>query len=605
MFVLHRRNLKKQRREDAEDRHKSLDFGLEPGQVKPGRGKKGIKGPEMSVKDAHNQVRRGRALSMDIDMGVSNPYLLPPGLQHSRESLHSLSRSFNTGDDKYGRTNFIPDDGSIRSPSSVRRNGDDSSSFTGSSRPRFDYESSKTLVQTSTKSGPPTRKASLTSIKEPVPDVEFSRKPVAPAKDNLLAPAAVDAGRDSILSTTSSNGVGAFRKSNDYLGAFIRGGGRGLNINDNAGLRKESQNEVIEIKPEAPRKQITPPPPAVIKQDQYSYNDPFQGSHSHTTSQPNQNDSTAPQPQLLQLDFDDFSNVKLPTAPEISVTQHKDSHAIPAAHPQPHEQQTYSQGSENYSRENSFYGQQMHSQHQAGENSYYDQQQYGHQQHDSEQYNQPLNPQHQSQEYDGGEDYYDPEEEYADYADYAAYEEQLGYDPRRLTGGMRPLPPDDPSENPEQRANRIRSFYKEYFDAPNGAYQQGYYDEGEYYDDYYSQDEYYPPRGHSSAGGRHRGHTFSNGSYMPGPRAFSSASGRYGHPYGRPQERRPPKKNMPPPKALNILPTPSKLKDDTFCSSKLWTLHLRTKPTFKDLGHQTRSVAVRDSTHQPCEPISL
>jgi hypothetical protein len=26
------------------------------------------------------------------------------------------------------------------------------------------------------------------------------------------------------------------------------------------------------------------------------------------------------------------------------------------------------------------------------------------------------------------------------------------------------LPPEDPADNPEQRANRIRSFYKEYFD---------------------------------------------------------------------------------------------------------------------------------------------
>ncbi|KMU87309.1 hypothetical protein CIHG_04754 [Coccidioides immitis H538.4] len=37
-------------------------------------------------------------------------------------------------------------------------------------------------------------------------------------------------------------------------------------------------------------------------------------------------------------------------------------------------------------------------------------------------------------------------------------------DTRRLTVGIRPLPPEDPSDNPEQRANRIRSFYKEYFD---------------------------------------------------------------------------------------------------------------------------------------------
>lgn len=37
-------------------------------------------------------------------------------------------------------------------------------------------------------------------------------------------------------------------------------------------------------------------------------------------------------------------------------------------------------------------------------------------------------------------------------------------DNNRLSVLMRPLPPDDVQENPEERANRIRSFYKEYFD---------------------------------------------------------------------------------------------------------------------------------------------
>jgi hypothetical protein len=35
---------------------------------------------------------------------------------------------------------------------------------------------------------------------------------------------------------------------------------------------------------------------------------------------------------------------------------------------------------------------------------------------------------------------------------------------QRLSVLMRPLPAEDPTENPEERANRIRSFYKEYFD---------------------------------------------------------------------------------------------------------------------------------------------
>jgi hypothetical protein len=563
MVVLHRRNVKKQRKEDAEDRVKSLDFGLGPRQNKAG--KKGAKAPEMTMNDAHNMVRKDRGLS--VDMGLNSPYLLPPGLQHSRESLHSLSRAFNTGDDKYGRTNFIPDDGSIRSPSSLRRSPDDASSnFTGSSRPRFDYESSKTLVQTSTKSGPPTRKASLTSTKDPVPEPGIMRKPTAPPKDNLLPPQPIDS-RDSFVSTTSDTCAAAFRKSNDYLSAFIRGGGLDMGADEK---KKDSATKVTEVQPSPPEKDIQPQPPAVTKQDEPS------SQYNGLPSNPRPN-----QPYLPQLNFTDLDTKSSP--PEISVTEHtssQNSRSAPAQEAQPcsqnssqHNSEFYGQqgDSQNQTRENSYYSQQQYEYERYNQQQYdhkeYDQQQHDHQQHDQQQYDEQSYDQHQydhyghsehqDQQHDDGEDYYDPAEEYSDYGEDM---QNMGYDPRRQTMGMRPLPPDDPSENPEQRANRIRSFYKEYFDAPNGAQQQAYYDGSEYYDDYY--DEYYAPRGHSSTGGRHRGHTFSNGSYMPGPRPYSSASGRYGHPRGAGPRK--PKKKMPPPKALNVLPTPSKLKDDTF-----------------------------------------
>ncbi len=583
--------MKKQRREDAEDRVKSLDFGLGPGAKKPGKAKKGAKGPEMSATDAVNAVRKERGLS--LDMTGPNPFLLPPGLQHSRESLHSLSRSFNTGDDKYARTNFIPDDGSIRSPSNLRRHGDDSSSsFTGSSRPRFDYESSKTLVQSSTKSGPPTRKASLSAGQDPVPDMGLQRKPTAPLKDNLLVPNGVDS-RDSYVSTASNNGVAAFRKSNDYLGAFIRGGGLGFGNDDKS--KRESKPNVAEAQPTPPKEAIQPPPVVSSKRqerpDQHNAVSHEQPSTQHQGLPSNPRPFHRQEPQPPQLSLPDFSDLKYSPAPEIAVTQHNERQTTPSAAPMQHPQSYPKHDSEFYGHESSYYGQQPNSKNETRENSYYDQQSdtqnqtrensyynqqpdsqsqtrensYYSQQHyerdqDDQHYEQSRVPQAQNQEYDDGEDYYDPAEEYGDYDGYV---DQLGKDARRQTMGMRPLPPDDPSENPEQRANRIRSFYKEYFDAPNGAHAQGYYDGSEHYNDSHYQDGYYPPRGHSSTGARHRGHTFSNGSYAPGPRAFSSASARYGHPHGRPGPKKPMKK-MAPPKALNVLPTPSKLKDDTF-----------------------------------------
>ncbi|KAJ5763333.1 hypothetical protein N7533_002014 [Penicillium manginii] len=163
-------------------------------------------------------------------------------------------------------------------------------------------------------------------------------------------------------------------------------------------------------------------------------------------------------------------------------------------------------------------------------------------------------------------------------------------DTRRLTLGVRPLPPDDPTDNPEQRANRIRSFYKEYFDDSKREttymedYGTDYYDDGTYaYDpatgDYYDTSApppmpfaepmgrramtpppRAPPRFQGAA--RHMatnsaGNGFS-GYNTPPPRAFSSASGAFG------AGPRAPRRPMPPPAPLQVLPTPHMLKDDMF-----------------------------------------
>ena len=541
MIILHRRHVKKLKKEDAEDRHKSLDFGLVAGgqskqNGKSKRGKKGrpeITRPEMTTAEAHNIVRKDRGLSMDMNM--TSPYLLPPELEHSRESLHSLSRAYQTGDDKYGRTNFIPDDGSIRSPSSLRHGGDDSSTYTGSSRPtRFDTESSKELLR-----GAPSlsSKANVpTIVKETSPDSNMPRKPLPPSKDNLLAPNFPNQGRESIVSTASSNGVSALRKSNDYLGAFIRGGGHGLGLGtDDKDTTKTAYAQVTEL-PAAPI-QVQHPAPALLKADDHLdrqresvYSDEAELSNAQEGSQR----ARDRQPRLPQLNFLDSSQGKQQSFElESPVT---DTSVAPAQAQNPPPRRESQQASPQYEDYSNHYSQQSQSRH--------------------DQYDHHQVPEIHTEQYDE-EDYYDPADEYDYYGEY----EEDGHDPRRLTMGMRPLPPDDPSENPEQRANRIRSFYKEYFDAPSGGQGQQYYDGSEYYDDYYGNDVYQAPRGYSVQG-RHRA-TVSNGAYG-GPRAFSSASGRYGRFGGGPRPRMPPKKKAPPPKALNVLPTPSKLKDDTF-----------------------------------------
>jgi hypothetical protein len=215
-------------------------------------------------------------------------------------------------------------------------------------------------------------------------------------------------------------------------------------------------------------------------------------------------------------------------------------------------------------------------------------------------------------------------------------------DSRRLSVGFRPLPPDEimESEDPEYRANRIRSFYKEYFedtkpgDAPpvppmpaqhqqnyqqqrghqqNNGYQQG---NNAYYEDYsenYQDAPYFdpgsnsfvmpyaqpvarramtpPPSGQRFPGPRpsRQFHGSMGGMRMPGPgprgppRPGSSVSNQLGPAsrpgsatstaHGRPRAGSAmsgsryggaPKKPMPPPMDLHTLPTPSKLKDDSF-----------------------------------------
>jgi hypothetical protein len=174
--------------------------------------------------------------------------------------------------------------------------------------------------------------------------------------------------------------------------------------------------------------------------------------------------------------------------------------------------------------------------------------------------------------------------------------DEFGHSSNRLSI-LRPLPPDDPEENPAQRAERIRSFYKEYFDdsKPEPVGGHAYTD---YYEDYGS--EYHqdgavfdtrsrgfvaaqpnapfaapvtrramtpppraPPRFRSNTQTGPRGPHMSNSSMASShyaPRNMSSMSGRL--PPG-------PKKPLPPPSALSSLPTPAKLSADAMVFNPL------------------------------------
>ena len=504
MFVIWKRRQKITKVEEANDKYKSLDFGIDESGIanKKGKANKG-QAPEMSMASVKDTLRKDRGLSMDL--GTTNPYLLPPQVAQSRESLHSMSMSINTGDDKYRATTFIPDDGSIRSPSSISR-GDGSSVFTGSTRHRAGTMNSD----------------SKTDLLPRIPPVALPA--VEKSQTGLLAPIPQETDRSSTISTGSN--AAAFRASNNYLGQFIRGAEKKQD-------HKDDQPGLIVTETEV---QVTPPadeprelPAAVVRSQ------PVNVKRSSSVYDAKPSDAA-----IAELSGTHnavhYDNAQEPTIPTIETTSYEMDAASRSQFPQ---------------RTQSKRDPSNHNQQALDTNSMPPVPKVNVQQHLS---------QHPPAEYaDDASDYYEDEM-------YDEYQDNMGYNNRGSVMGTRPLPPDDPSENPEQRANRIRSFYKEYFEdsgkpgQPNR--QTEYYDGSEQYDDF---DYGYYEQSHSrgpSIRSDNRNRAFSHGSHgmhPPGPRAYSSMSGR-----GPPRQRMPPKKKLPPPKPLMSLPTPHKLKDDDF-----------------------------------------
>ena len=108
-IYLHRRSVARQRREDAIDIGKNDDFGMSPAL---GRKRSGI--AEKSVGHKNHPI--------SMDMNTSTPYLLPPGINESHESLSSLARSLTAAEDPYRPVTRNGDTGSMRSWNPGNRN---------------------------------------------------------------------------------------------------------------------------------------------------------------------------------------------------------------------------------------------------------------------------------------------------------------------------------------------------------------------------------------------------------------------------------------------------------------------------------------------------
>ena len=570
-FFLHRRHVRKQREEDSRDRHASMDFGLGDVPRPGGRPRKSPARIDTGYGDDEKNHESRRQISMD--MAMNSPYLLAPELQNSRESIHSMSRSMNQKEDPYRPVSqFQP--GDSRSFRSQSKHG--SSIYTGSSHAPSRIQelgtsellsNAEPMPRSPAPFIPPPRQNSLPKDKSTAPFDASSTSPPPPyplpaepsaaylsdsiqrkglptnprTGNNLVSQSPPQADRESYAGDTLD-----LRKSNNYLGAFIHEGNQlDLSLSANSSTPSSPPTNFAE-RNNSPVELPASPPQTVIKTLPANPRPPRKESIPIVQAQ-------AATYVDNESDYGDGFNVTPPSPDR-------------ATHSNDPRGQRYSMDV--------------------------------------------------------------PPEEYVQAGLGAP-----GFDARRLSMGFRPLPPDAATEHddPEIRANRIRSFYKEYFDeskpAPQGQYYEDYdgqyLDQGNHQANYqqnhhqpsYQQQGYYdpgsnafvmpfaepiqrramtpPPQGarppprfqggprprngsmgamSTMSGGGRRGppQMYPPGPYPQGPKAFSTASGRGGNQ----------KRALPPPAPLNTLPTPSKLKDDSF--SLMNSLEFAPPPTYRD-----------------------
>ncbi|KAM3420901.1 hypothetical protein BST61_g4136 [Cercospora zeina] len=503
LAVLHRRLRRKQRQEDLHDPHKSLDFGMdgvEPAYPKKNKSRK--QQPEMSVQEISGHGKPKRTPGLSMDMNIGSPYMLPPGFNGSHESIHSLARTHDEHDPYRSVTMLRPstDGGSIRTGRFPGDNGSLYSLSTGHHSALPDKDKAGLLVNA--------RPMSQT----------WSKRGDSMSPDQSASP--------------TSTGDFPLRQMNSSI-----------DRNPPIPIRKPSLEKNL---PEIIEKETTlrDSPSIVINQTQ------------------------APAPLAKEIAVPEPVAKQMPPAPRIS-----DSTTTSSFPSRGDSMLTTDRSSR---PESSNYGD------------------------DEPAPLAPLAEHHAVTVTDHDAPYdIDPIMIYTEYGDephspnalpqrkqsLAAPPAAAAAGSRLSVMGLRPLPPDMPDDTPEVRANRIRSFYKEYFDdsKPQPADAQ-YTDPGYYYDDGHMDGIVYDPDtgGFFAPGAQTHAKPWAQGparrAMTPPPRArprvsdnssvgfhyhsrrpslaYSTMSG--GGPRGRPG----PKKVLPPPKVLNSLPTPHRLKED-------------------------------------------
>lgn len=471
LLVLHRRHVKKQRLEDINDPHKSLDFGMEgiaPAASKQSKGRK--KGPEMIVTDlgAASSKRKDMGLSMDLSMHIDSPYVLPAAMNGSRESIHSMSRSMVDPHDPYRPVTLMRPSTDNDSMRFNNRLGDNGSVYSMSTGHHSNLRENVSLVA--------------------------NARPMSQSFDK----------RADSMSPHESMSTGEFPP-------------RQMHSSMNRNGQHSRKPSLDKPMPEINEKEILYSPPSVPEPVARELPSPPRLSINSNLAPPRGDYMTAPpidsRPESSNYG-DDFPpapthpTIMIPEPYEIDMVAERYSLDAPAALP--------------------VRGASLH----------------------------PAQP--------------------------------VPAQNRLSVMGLRPLPPDVPDETPELRANRIRSFYKEYFDdskptagnAPHGNPAIGVTPD-EVYDDYLDGVVYDPHSGGFYApGARPFAETPVRRAMTPPPRGAQgkprvSGGSQGGYPHqrkfsaaystmsgGRPRGRSMPKKKLPPPSPLSSLPTPHKLRKD-------------------------------------------
>ncbi|CAK7209122.1 hypothetical protein SBRCBS47491_000330 [Sporothrix bragantina] len=646
LLYLHRRNVKRLRNEDTMDPHKSLDFGMAMDatrQTNKTKRKSSFFGGEKDM-----FAPKSRQLSMD--MNLSSPYLLPPELQNSRESLHSLARTLHQNEDPYRPvTQYANSDAaSMRSFQKDTRDG--ASIRTGASA--FDDRSRTGSAMGSRMAPPrPTRLSTgpnTPRTRSPLPpsnldDAEYN---VAGGPMKMPTPPPVVEGSNGFVFEPAFPAAEMAAETQPRVASPVEADGSVMPAVAELQAPEPAATKISRKGlPVSPRPQDQAAPVPNHRSTTGTVDEPF------IYDTPNRG---------LRQDSSTYADFDL----RLDAPKDRDSRDEPLSSSLPKltlggpfDDENFLPGQATSSNGQSLPHIDFPPEGNQSEPAIIDPHQYG-----------ELFPEEPGHEDDGGRGRALHRRQSSEYPqDNTVRQSALGLpqmDTRRLSVGFRPLPPDEliESEDPETRANRIRSFYKEYFDdtkpdmaeynqhyPPQGvpaewrnagaAGNDGQYGNGgggQYYEDY---DQSYqpgagdagayfdpqsnsfvmpyaqpvtrramtpPPSGSRFPGGRPRG----------GPRQFHGSMGGMGGPGGPMGMSRPgssmssqfgprpgsslssrqypgggrssnmsgriggPRKALPPPEDLITLPTPGKLKDDSF--SLMGAIDFAPPPTFRD-----------------------